>query len=174
MIMPAVFAFGLDPAGGPELTFITMPIVFAQLPFGSLFASLFYLCLVFAALTSAVSILEICVAYFVDEHSMSRPKATVLTAVLAAAFGSLCALSFGPLAGVKFFGRTFFDNFDFATSNLGLPVGGLVMCALAGGVAWPRIRRELGMGSGASALFRLVLTVASPIVILTVLVTGLL
>ena len=174
MIMPAVFAFGLDPAGGPDLTFITMPIVFSKLPFGNFFAALFYLCLVFAALTSAVSILEMCVAHCVDELHANRVKSTVVLTVLMMMIGSLCALSFGPLADVKIFGRTFFDNFDFLTSNLGMPIGGLVICALAGVTSWKMVQGDLKLSGALSAAFRFILTVLCPVVILTVLVTGLL
>jgi len=174
MIMPAVFAFGLDPAGGPDLTFITMPIVFSQLPFGNFFAALFYLCLVFAALTSAVSILEMCVAHCVDELHANRVKSTVVLTFMLMVIGSLCALSFGPLADVKIFGRTFFDNFDFLTSNLGMPIGGLVICALAGLTCWKSVQSDLGLSGGLAKAFRFVLTILSPVVIITVLVTGLL
>ena len=174
MIMPAVFAFGLDPAGGPDLTFITMPIVFSKLPFGNAFAAMFYLCLVFAALTSAVSILEMCVAHCVDELHANRVKSTVALTFLLMVIGSLCALSFGLLKDVKIFGRTFFDNFDFLTSNLGMPIGGLVICALAGVTTWKTVQSDLGLTGALAQAFRFVLTIASPIVIITVLVTGLL
>ncbi len=174
MIMPAVFAFGLNPAGGPDLTFITMPIVFSKLPFGNFFAALFYLCLVFAALTSAVSILEMCVAHCVDELKANRVKSTVVLTFALMVVGSLCALSFGPLADVKIFGRTFFDNFDFLTSNLGLPIGGLVICMLAGVTCWQRLKSDLSLNGALAGVFRFILTILSPAVILTVLVTGLL
>ena len=173
MIMPAVFAFGLDPAGGPDLTFMTMPIVFSQIPFGGLFASLFYLCLVLAALTSAVSLLEIPVAYCVDELKMNRVVSTVVVTGSLMVVGSLCALSFGPLADIKILGRTFFDNFDFLTSNLGLPIGGLILCLLTGVTVWPKIQSATGLKGSLAGAFRFILTIVSPIVILTVLVTGL-
>jgi NSS family neurotransmitter:Na+ symporter len=173
MIMPAVFAFGLDPAGGPDLTFMTMPIVFSQIPFGGLFASLFYLCLVLAALTSAVSLLEIPVAYCVDELKMNRVVSTVVVTGSLMVIGSLCALSFGTLADVKICGRTFFDNFDFLTSNLGLPIGGLILCLLTGVTVWPKIQSATGLKGSLAGAFRFILTIVSPIVILTVLVTGL-
>lgn len=123
MIMPSVFAFGLDPTAGPGLTFITMPAVFAQMPMGQLFAVMFYLCLAVAAITSSVSMIEILVSYLVDEQKMSRPKAAVLSTIALAVVGILPCLSFGLLSDVKMFnGRTFFDVFDFFTSNLSLPL----------------------------------------------------
>ncbi|MCI5851622.1 MAG: sodium-dependent transporter [Sutterellaceae bacterium] len=176
MVMPAVFAFGLDPAAGPGLTFVTMPIVFAQLPFGSFFAALFYLCLIFAALTSAVSLMEIIVSWCVDELRVTRGRATIYVSFALMLTGSLCSLSFGPLSGTKVFGKTFFDLADFLSSNIGLPVGGLVLCAVAGFFAWPQVKDVLlrsGLSKTAASVFRFILTVASPAVILIVLVGGL-
>ncbi len=178
MIMPAVFAFGLDPTAGPGLTFITMPAVFSQIPFGQFFAILFYLCIVVAAITSSVSMMEIMVAFLVDEHRFTRPGAAVLSTVLLAVVGALPALSFGELADVKFFDKTFFDLFDFFTSNISLPVGGLVILFLAGWYAWPKTRFAMAGNrerSGAwFATLRFLLLVLSPLLVLTVLVTGLL
>ena len=82
MIMPSVFAFGLDPSAGPGLTFITMPAVFAQLPFGQVFAVIFYLCIAVAAITSSVSMIEIVVAFLVDEHKMKRAGAAMLSTLV--------------------------------------------------------------------------------------------
>ena len=178
MIMPAVFAFGLDPTAGPGLTFITMPAVFSQIPFGQFFAILFYLCIVVAAITSSVSMMEIMVAFLVDEHRFTRPAAAVLSTVLLAVVGALPALSFGELADVKFFGKTFFDLFDFFTSNISLPVGGLVILFLAGWYAWPKTRFAMAGNRERSAAWfatlRFLLLVLSPLLVLTVLVTGLL
>ena len=177
MILPSVFAFNLNPAGGPGLTFMTMPIVFAKLPFGQFFAVIFYACLVLAALTSAVSLLELVAAYFIDELKLVRFKAVTLVTFALLFVGSFCGLSFGVLADFKIAGRTIFDNFDYFTSNLSLPVGGLVVCALAGVFAWPKVKAEIRQGAVVSdfvfRLFRFVLVVASPVLILTVLVTGL-
>lgn len=77
LILPAVFAFGFDPSAGPGLTFITLPAVFAHMPMGSIFAFMFFLLLGIAALTSAVSILEVVVAYFVDDRGISRKGASI-------------------------------------------------------------------------------------------------
>lgn len=177
MIMPAVFAFDLNPAAGPGLTFMTMPVVFAQLPMGQFFAIVFYLCLVVAAVTSSVSMLELVVAFFVDELRMRRVAAVTLVTLVMLVVGSFCALSFGPLADFKIAGRTVFDNFDYFTSNLSLPVGGLVMCVLVGLRQWPMMCEQIRHGSNLSAramgIFRLVLTIACPLLIVTVLVSGL-
>ena len=177
MILPSVFAFDLDPTAGPGLTFMTMPIVFAKLPFGQAFAVIFYLCLVLAALTSAVSLLEMVAAYFIDELKLVRFKAVTLVTFAMLFVGSFCGLSFGVLSDFKIAGRTIFDNFDYFTSNLSLPVGGIVVCILAGIVAWKKVKAEILTGAKASdavlTVFRALLVVASPVLILTVLITGL-
>ena len=178
MIMPSVFAFGLDPSAGPGLTFITMPAVFAQIPFGQLFAVMFYLCIVVAAITSSVSMLEIIVAFLVDEHKVARPVAAVVSTVALAIVGALPCLSFGQLADVKFFGsKTFFDVFDFFTSNISLPIGGLVILYLAGWKCWDTIRADIahkGAVSDATLNFlRLTMIGFSPVVVLVVLISGL-
>ena len=177
MIMPAVFAFGLDPTAGPGLTFMTMPVVFAQLPFGQFFAIVFYLCLVLAAITSSVSLLELVVAFVVDELKLKRIHAVTIVTAIMLVVGSFCGLSFGPLADFKIAGRTIFDNFDYFTSNLSLPVGGLVVCVLVGVHRWKLMREEIiGTQQYPQSLiniFRFMLTVACPVLILTVLISGL-
>lgn len=178
MVMPSVFAFGLDPAAGPGLTFVTMPAVFAQLPAGGLFAIAFYACLTFAALTSSVSLLELDAAFLVDEHGFSRAGAAGLCSVAVMAVGIFCSLSFGPLADAKFLGKNAFEWCDFLTSNISLPLGGLAVALLAGVFCWPAFRRAVATGStlteGWFKLFRVLLTVACPILVIAVLVTGLL
>lgn len=178
MIMPSVFAFGLDPTAGPGLTFITMPAVFAQLPFGQVFAVIFYLCLIVAAITSSVSMIEILVAFLVDEKGYGRPKAAVVSTIALALVGVLPCLSFGILADVKLGGKTFFDIFDFFTSNISLPVGGLVILFLAGFKCWPLVERSLSptgtLSSAATSTLKFFMRVAAPILVAAVLLSGLL
>ena len=178
MIMPSVFAFGLDPSAGPGLTFITMPAVFAQLPFGQVFAVIFYLCIAVAAITSSVSMIEIVVAFLVDEHKMKRAGAAMLSTLALAVVGALPCLSFGKLSDVTFFGgKTIFDLFDFFTSNISLPVGGLIILWLAGVRCWPQIRenitRNTSLSEGAVKFLRLMMIGFSPVLVLVVLVSGL-
>lgn len=172
MIMPAVFAFGLSPDAGPGLTFVTMPAVFGKLPMGDLFAVAFYVCLFVAALTSAISILEMSVQYLVDVWRLTRRAAVLAASSSLGLLGILCALSFGPLAHVTLFGKGFFDLFDYATSNIGMPLGCLGIALVAGMVAWKDVQAELATGSRLSArgfsLLRFVMVVLSPIVIMLV------
>lgn len=179
MIMPSVFAFGLDPTAGPGLTFITMPAVFAQLPFGQFFAVIFYLCIVVAAVTSSVSMIEIVVAFLVDEHRFSRSAAAMLATLALAIVGALPCLSFGKLSDITFFGcKTIFDMFDFFTSNISLPIGGLIILWLAGQKCWPMIRDDISQNSNLSVgtlkFLRIMMIGFSPILVTIVLISGLL
>lgn len=177
MIMPAVFAFGLSPDAGPGLTFATMPAVFAQLPFGHFFAVTFYVCLFVAAMTSSISILEMSVQYLADEWKFSRPAAVALTGTVLAVLGTLCALGFGPLADVTLFGKTFFDFFDYLTSNIGMPIGVLGIALVTAWLAWPVTRTQLTLVKPVSGFFlsgyRLIAGIFAPVLILVVMLKGL-
>lgn len=131
-IFPAVFAFGIEPGAGPGLVFITLPNVFQQMPGGYIFGVLFFLLLAIAALTSSISILEVVTAYFVEELKIARHKATIIATIAITIIGIPCSLSMGPMAGVKFFGKTFFDLLDFTAANILLPLGGLFISAFVG------------------------------------------
>lgn len=177
MIMPAVFAFGLSPDAGPGLTFATMPAVFAQLPFGHAFAITFYVCLFVAALTSSISIFEMSVQYLVDEWKITRAVASALCFVSLAILGVLCALSFGPLADVKIIGFTFFDFFDYLTSNIGMPIGVLGIGLVVGWLARPMAETQLQLVQPYPqyflTLFHLIAGFVAPILIIIVMLKGL-
>lgn len=132
-IFPVVFAAGLEAGAGPGLVFQTIPIVFSALPFGSLLAALFFVLLAFAALSSSISMLEVSVAYLIDEKGWARWRATLLTGGGAFFLGIPSALSFNLWGGVKpLFGRTFFDLLDTLVSSYMLPLGGLFVAVYAG------------------------------------------
>ncbi len=177
MIMPAVFAFGLSPDAGPGLTFATMPAVFAQLPFGHAFAITFYVCLFVAALTSSISIFEMSVQYLVDEWKITRAVASALCFVSLAILGVLCALSFGPLADVKIIGFTFFDFFDYLTSNIGMPIGVLGIGLVVGWLARPMAETQLQLVQPYPqyflTLFHLIAGFVAPVLIVIVMLKGL-
>lgn len=122
-IMPAVFAFGLDPQAGPGLVFETLPHVFGQMPAGGIIAILFFLALLVAAITSSISMLEVGVAYLTEEKKLSRVAACALLFGVCWIVGTLCSLSFGPLSDVKLFGSTIFDFFDNLSSNILMTLG---------------------------------------------------
>ena len=136
-IMPAVFAAGIEPGAGPGLIFETLPYIFAQMGVNApvivrIVAILFFLTIVFAALTSAISMLEVGVAYLVEEKKMTRRRATFSLFIFTWSLGALCSLSFGPLSGVKLFGQTIFNFCDLLTSNFLMTFGGLLFVFFAG------------------------------------------
>lgn len=177
MVMPAVFAFGVAPDAGPGLVFITLPMIFAHIPGGSIFAAIFYVCLLVAALTSSVSLLEVVVAFLHNEWRLSRSTATIVSFVLLFFLGSLSALSFGELSEFTLLGRNFFDFFDFVCTNFMMPVGGLAVAALMTWKAWPAMREALTsakpLSSGMLSAIRVVLGVLAPILVLTTMYQGL-
>jgi NSS family neurotransmitter:Na+ symporter len=132
-IFPVVFAAGLQPDAGPGLVFKTIPIVFSSMSFGSMLACLFFLLLAFAALTSSISMLEVSVAYLIDEKGWKRSRATALAAGGAFLLGLPSALSFNYWGGIKpFWGKNFFDFVDLLVSSYMLPLGGLFIALYAG------------------------------------------
>jgi NSS family neurotransmitter:Na+ symporter len=131
-IMPAVFAFGLNPQSGPGLVFETLPYVFSQMPAGGIVAIVFFVALLVAALTSSMSMLEVAVAFLVEEKKFSRISACILLFVICWTVGALCSLSFGPLADAKIFGRTIFDFFDNLSSNILMTLGSLMTVLFVG------------------------------------------
>ena len=131
-IMPAVFAFGLDPQSGPGLVFETLPFVFGQMPAGGVVAILFFIALLVAALTSSISMLEVAVAYLVEEKKFSRLGACVILFAVCWVVGALCSLSFGPLSDVKIAGEGIFDFFDNLSSNILMTLGSLLTVLFVG------------------------------------------
>ena len=131
-ILPAVFSFLIDPQAGPGLVFLTLPKVFQGLPAGQLWATLFFILLTFAALTSSISLLEVPVAYLVEEKKLKRPVATMITTLFITSIGSFNTLSFGPLRDTKIFGMSIFNTCDYLCSNILLPIGGILICIFAG------------------------------------------
>jgi NSS family neurotransmitter:Na+ symporter len=131
-IMPAVFAFGLNPQSGPGLVFETLPYVFSQMPAGGIVAILFFIALLVAALTSSISMLEVAVAYLVEERKFSRIGACITLFVLCWIVGALCSLSFGPLSNIQIGGRGLFDFFDNLSSNVLMTLGSLFTVLFVG------------------------------------------
>lgn len=138
IIFPAVFSFGMTPSAGPTLVFEALPYVFSQLPGSMFWSSLFFLLLSLAALTSTVSLSEITIPYFCEERKMSRRRATLISSGIAIVGGLLCSLSLGPLSHFTIFGMNLFDLFDYVSSNIMLPIGGLI-CSIF--VGWKLDRR---------------------------------
>lgn len=142
IIFPAVFSFGLSPEAGPTLVFEVLPYIFSQLPAGVIWSTLFFLLLFLASLTSTVSMSEISITYFCEEKKMSRKRATIVSSLLGLAGGLVCALSFGPLSHVTICGQTFFSLFDYLSSNICLPLGGMICCVFVGWFVDKKIIRD--------------------------------
>jgi len=136
MIFPAVFAFGLEPGAGPGLTFITVPAVFASMgAIGHFFGIIFFILLTFAAVTSAISLLEVVCAYFIDEKKWERKKATVTMGIIIFLLGVPCSLGLGIWSNIKIIGgRDILDSLDFVASNIFLPLGGFLLLIFIGWV----------------------------------------
>ena len=131
-IMPAVFAFGINPQSGPGLVFETLPYVFGQMPAGGVVAILFFIALLVAALTSSISMLEVAVAYLVEEKNFSRTMACIVLFIFCWVVGAVCSLSFGPLSDVRISGGNLFDFFDNLSSNILMTLGSLFTVLFVG------------------------------------------
>ena len=134
MIIPAVFAFsGGDAAtlqAGPSLMFITIPKVFASMGFGTLTGVMFFVLVLFAALTSSIALTESAVSTFEDEFKWSRKKSTTIIGLIIVSLGTLSALGYGPLAEVTIIGMQFLDFFDFLTNTVMMPIAAIATCLL--------------------------------------------
>ncbi|AWL13181.1 putative sodium-dependent transporter [Saliniradius amylolyticus] len=138
-IFPIIFAFGLDPNAGPGLVFVSLPVAFAQMDAGNILGAIFFLLLFFAALTSAICMLEVPTSWLQNHTRLSRRQASFLAGVVAWALGILSALSFNLLSDVYpltiiplFADMTFFALFDYLTANIAMPLGGILVVMFVG------------------------------------------
>lgn len=134
VIFPAVFAYGLEPAAGAKLLFVTVPVVFKTMTFGLVFQSLFFILVAIAAITSTIALMEVIVSAVSEQYKFTRKKSVVLVALGLYFLAIPCVLSFGIWSDVKVFGLGFFELFDFIASNIMLPVGGFLTCIFIGWV----------------------------------------
>jgi NSS family neurotransmitter:Na+ symporter len=169
-VFPIVFAHGLDPASGPGLVFVTLPLAFAQMPFGTVAAVAFFMLLFVAALASAISMLEIAVALLTRHFGWRRASASALAAGTCYVAGIPTVLSFNlwadwhPLGGLaRFEHATFFDLLDSVTSELLLPVGGFMLALFAGWAVPDRLLvEELRLTPAGTAALRFALRYVAP------------
>jgi NSS family neurotransmitter:Na+ symporter len=166
-IFSLVFANGLEPAAGPGLIFQTLPIAFGTMPGGSLIGTLFFLLVAFAAWTSAISLVEPAISWITENTRISRRRAALLIAVVDWLLGVAVLLSFNLWQDVKLlFGLNIFDTLDKLTTNVMLPLGGLLMALFAGWVMQTHhVREELGISPKAYALWRFTIRYISPLAI---------
>lgn len=130
-IFAIVFANGLEPAAGPGLIFQTLPIAFGQMPGGRLFATLFFVLVAFAAWTSSISLVEPAVAWLIENSRLNRARAAFTVGALIWLIGIAVLLSFNAWSEVTLFGLSIFDQIDKLTTNIMLPLGGLLMAVFA-------------------------------------------
>lgn len=170
-VFPLVFAHHLDPASGPGLVFVTLPLAFAAMPFGTLAAAAFFVMLFVAAVASAISLLEIVVALLMQRCGWGRGTASAVAAATCFVAGIATVLSFNlwsswhPLGALdRFRDATFFDVLDHITSNVFLPVGGFMLALFAGWVMPVRLlAEELGLSPRSAGLLRFALRYVAPV-----------
>jgi len=180
MIIPAVFAFsGGNPdtlQAGPALMFITIPKVFENMGLGTAIGILFFLLVLFAALTSSIALTESAVSTFEDEIGWSRKKSTVLVGVIMIVLGSLSSLGYGPLAFVKIIGMQFLDFFDFLTNSVMMPIAALMTSLLVARVVGvKKIEEEIIHGESAfrrKKIFAVMIKYLCPIFVLIILISS--
>jgi NSS family neurotransmitter:Na+ symporter len=132
-IFPALFAFGMEPTAGPGLVFVVVPSIFAEMgSIGVIFSIIFFIALMVAALTSSVSLLEVVVAYLIDQKNMERKTAVYITGAIMTVTGILSSLSMGLMSGFKLFGVGVFDFFDILTDKIFLAIGGMILAIFVG------------------------------------------
>ncbi|HJN98744.1 MAG TPA: sodium-dependent transporter [Candidatus Marinimicrobia bacterium] len=125
-IFATVFAMGADPGAGPGLIFVVLPTIFPKIAGGAVWGTLFFFLLFMAALTSAISILEVITAYFIDEKGWARKKATIIFGSVITVVGAFCSLSMGSFNITSFLDMSFFDIMDYLSAKYMLPIGGML------------------------------------------------
>lgn len=179
-IMPAVFAYGISPGQGPGLVFVTLPAIFSELPAGGFAAILFFVSLFLAALTSAISLLEVVIAFLIEECNLRRPVAVGVSMSVFVVLAVLCSLSQGALSHVKIFSLNIFDLFDYVSANVLMTFGALLAVLFVGHkLKRADIQDELSSGGiygipgGFFKVLYFIIRWAAPAVIIAILVAGL-
>ena len=179
MIIPAVFSFsGGNPEtlqAGPSLMFITLPKVFASMGVGRLAGILFFILVLLAAVTSAISLLETSVSTFQDELHWSRPKCCILMVVVMLIIGTLSSMGYGVLSFIQIFGMACLDFFDFLTNSVMMPLAALATCFLiVRTVGFDKIAREIEQSSAfrRKKLYRVFIKYFAPICLIIILLSS--
>ena len=180
MIIPAIFAFsGGDPdilAAGPSLMFITIPKVFDSMGFGTIVGILFFVLVLFAAITSSIALTESAVSTFEDELGWNRRKSTILAGAIMLILGTLSSLGYGPLASVKIIGMQFLDFFDFLTNSVMMPIAAFATCLLVSKVIGLKaIEEEVLLGESSfrrKAIFNFMIKYLCPIFAVIILISS--
>lgn len=179
-IYPIVFAQGMAPGQGPGLIFVTLPLSFAQMPFGGFFGTLFFIMLVFAAFTSAIALIEASVAYLIERATFKRWPAAAISGfgIWILSLGTVMSFTGFEVTNFKFavFGEqieaSFFQMIDYLTANLLMPIGGVLIALFVGWAVKPSLlKQEFQRDMLIYPLWRFLLRYLSPVAILLVFLT---
>ena len=171
MIFPIVFSFGVAPSAGATLVFISLPEMFAKLPFSAITGLLFFTLLFFAAITSGISIMETAVASFINQFRISRQKATVILSIIIGIITIPSTLSFSLLSNFSLAEKNFFDFLDYTTSNILLPFNTLLICLISGWCIKGLWKNEIGENFFGYS-FNILLKFIVPIILIYVILSG--
>lgn len=181
MIIPAIFSFsGGDPSmlnQGPGLMFVTLPKVFASMPMGRIVGILFFLLVLFAALTSSISLMEAGVSTICDETKKSRKKVTIWVGIFAILMGIPSSLGNGVMSGFKILGMDFLTFMDFLTNSVMMPIGALLTCVFVGFVLQPKgiiEEVELSAQFRRKRMYSVIIKYIAPLCILAILISSVL
>lgn len=172
VIFPIVFANGLEASAGPGLMFITLPLAFGQMAGGQFFGTLFFLLVIFAAITSAISIGEPAVAWLVEKVKVKRATAAMIVGSLAWLLGLGSAFSFNIWSDVTLLpGKTFFDTMDYVSNNIILPVGGMLIAVFTGWILDSKVfDEEIDLSPAMKYVLKFLIRVVAPLGVFTVFV----
>ena len=176
IIFPIVFTYNLDPSSaGPGLIFQTLPIAFGAMDYGIFISTAFFILLFFAAITSSISLIEPAITFVVEKFSISRLYATNLLGSLTWVLGIFTVLSFNDLSTFTIFGMTIFNNLDYLTSKIMLPLGGLLMALFVGYVMNKAVvKNELNTSQSIIDIWFMIIKIFSPILLIIIFIQGIL
>jgi len=176
VIFPACFAFGQNPGAGPGLIFVTLPNIFNSMPLGQFWGTLFFVFMVFAAMSTVIAVFENIIAFAMELTGCSRGRACLVNFFIVVAFSLFCALSFGVLSGFTLMGGVL-DLEDFILSNNLLPLGALIYCLFCAnkmGWGWDNFLNEANTGKGPKfpAVLKPYVAFVIPVIIVIIFVMG--
>ena len=181
MIIPPVVAFnGGDPIkinNGPGLMFSTLPMVFESMAFGEIIGAVFFLLVLFAALTSSISLMETIVSVLMDKTPLGRKSSTLIVTGATLLIGIPSCLGYGPWAGIKILGMQFLDFFDFISNSVLMPIVAVLTCILIGHVVGTKVIADEVKQNGAAfhreGLHRVMIRWIAPVLLVAILVSEL-
>ena len=177
VIFPAAFSFGVQPSAGMGLVFGTLPMIFNQIAGGYFFCIIFFVLLAVAALTSTISLVEVIVAYFVEELQLSRHKATVIACLGCMLVGVFASLSLTDGTSFTLAGMTFFDCLDFVSAKILLPVGAFLIVLFVGWILgkqkfFEEITNEGGLKLSVKGVIYFIIRYLAPLAIAVIFISG--